>query len=98
MPIPICGVVLCLALTSTSYGQDGWIGQKFMPREEAKLLDGDQEVSWERVGLPFVVREVKGEWLDVGRWKILKADVVPVEDAAAYYTDYIRREQSAEWA
>jgi len=69
-----------------------------MPREEAKILDGDQEVSWERVGLPFVVREVKGEWLDVGRWRIRKVDVIPVEDAAAYYTDYVRRDQSAEWA
>ncbi len=60
-----------------------------MPRVGATFHAGDKEVPRSKVSLPIVVKKVKGVWLLSGRAWIKKTDVVPLEAAIKYYTDYL---------
>src|SRR5438874_9894930 len=83
-------VFLCLMFASAALSEDAWVGKKFMSRMDAKVMNGSREISSKDLSWPLIVREVKGDWLDVGPGFIRKADVVPLQDAPAYYTDYLR--------
>jgi tetratricopeptide (TPR) repeat protein len=48
--------------------------------------------------LPFTVVAVAGEWLDNGDVEIRIRDVIPVDEAPAYYEEWIRREPQSAWA
>lgn len=91
-------LLLCSLFCASAVGQDQWVGQKFMPKSGAKIMNGNREVSSSEIIAPYVVRGVKGEWLELDRGFVRRTDVVPIDDAAAYYTEYLRNKPGSAWA
>lgn len=89
-------LVCAAALASPVFGQSGWVGREFMPKDGCVMKVGNRE--FRRFGVPIVVRQVSGEWLWVGRGWVQKSRVVPLEQAAAYYTEYLRNHPTSTWA
>jgi tetratricopeptide (TPR) repeat protein len=50
------------------------------------------------VSYPFVVREVRGDMLDIGFASVRIIDVVPIAQAPEYYTDLLTNSPSSTWA
>jgi tetratricopeptide (TPR) repeat protein len=95
----LAAAVLALVVSvSAAAAQDSWIGRRVMPREDAELKVGNQVIPSDAVVLPMKVERVQGDWLWVGPGWILKRHVVPVENAAAYYSDLLRRDRTDPWA
>ena len=84
-----CAFLLFLVTVPAS-AQDEWIGRRFVAKEGATFKVGSQEVPHERILTPFTVTQVNGDWLWTGRAWVHKRYVVPIENAAAYYTEYLR--------
>jgi tetratricopeptide (TPR) repeat protein len=85
--------------------QETWIGVKVLPKEGAVVKDGDQIIYEQKsvamLNLPWVVQDVKGEWLRVGDHRkgfVRRSDVVTLEKAPAYYTAIINHNPSDMWA
>ncbi len=74
-----------------------WIGRKFMPKYNAKAMIGGKEVNSELHNVPLVVSQVNGDWLWIGKAWIRKNDVVPLETAEKYYTEYLRTNRGSAW-
>jgi len=89
--------ILFLLFVSTSYGQDEWVGRRFMDRQGTAVIRDGRQVNWHQVSFPLVVKEMKGEWLDVGPGQIRKADAIPIDDAAVYYTEFLSRNPRSSW-
>jgi len=51
-----------------------------------------------QISVPLVIKEVKGEWLDIGPAQIKITDAVPLEHAIDYYTDYLDQNPMSSWA
>jgi len=77
--------------------QERWIGRKYMPKAGAKAMIGGKEVRSELHNVPLVVSQVNGDWLWIGRAWVKKSDLVPVELAEQYYTDYLRTSPLSAW-
>lgn len=86
----IVALVMVLSSAATS-AQERWIGQKFMPRENIEAKIAQQTIPLEDLSLPLVVEKVQGKWLWVGNAWVRKQHVVPLRDAAIYYTEFMRR-------
>ena len=69
-----------------------------MLRDGAKAKVGEREIDFRVLSVPFVVQKVNGDWLWTGRAWLKKADVVPLEQAAGYYTEYLRNNPTSSWA
>lgn len=91
-------LLLALLYASATYAQDPWLGQKLMPRYGAKFMVGSRQVPEQQFNLPLVVRDVQGEWLDVGPGYIHKSDTVSLADATAYYGEYLKKNPGSSWA
>ncbi len=87
-------ILLLLSVPDHVIGQDSFVGRRFMPRFGATFHVGDKEVPRSEVGLPIVVKRVEGKWLWSGRAWINKSDVIPLNAAIEYYTDYLRENGS----
>src|SRR3954453_11749760 len=89
-------ILLSFVVASTAAAQDGWTGQKFMPKAKIKIQSGiaSQQIK----ELPLVVTEVKGDRLKVGSAFLQKDEVVPLHEAIRYYTDYLREHPDTWWA
>jgi predicted Zn-dependent protease len=87
----VCALAL-LAITAGAFadGTDVWVGRKFMPAVHCRPGIGDRDVSRRLLDLPIVVQKVNGEWLWVGRAWIKKSEVVPLDRAPGYYTEFLR--------
>jgi hypothetical protein len=83
--------------TLTALAADPWVGQKFMPRDGCKWKVGDKEVPAQFFNLPYVVTKVNGDWLWIGRAWTKKTDLVPLDQAGAYYTEYLRNNPAKSW-
>ena len=82
-------MLICLgAFVSPAFAQGGWAGRKFMPKDGCVMKVGNREIK--TFVVPFVVRQVSGEWLWTGRGWVQMSRVVPLQQAAAYYTEYLR--------
>jgi tetratricopeptide (TPR) repeat protein len=75
-----------------------WVGRKYMPRANAKAMVGGKEVRSELHHVPLVVTQVNGDWLWIGKAWIKKGDVVPLEQAEQYYSNYLRSNPLSAWA
>ena len=89
-------LVLCLFFVSMGSAQEEWVGRKFMDRQGGAVLRDGRPVNAHQVSYPLVVKEIKGDWLDVGPGQIRKTDAIPIDDAAAYYTEYLSRHPAIE--
>jgi hypothetical protein len=93
-PAFLCAVLLA----STAFGQADWVGRQFMPKEGCVIKIGTQEIPARSVPLPYSVSRVSGDWLWVGDGWVLKSRVVPLEQAAEYYSEYLRTHPTSAWA
>lgn len=86
-------------LIAPTFGQDALVGRKFMPKDGCVMKVGNREIPDSNDGgLPYVAQHVSGEWLWTGRGWVQKNKVVPLENAAVYYTDYLRNHPDSAWA
>lgn len=90
-------LAICL-LSPAAFAQETWIGRQFMPRDDLQAKVRNQKVPIDQLALPLAVENEQGEWLWVGNAWVRKEQVVPLEDAAIYYTDYMRAGGDQEWA
>lgn len=87
---------LCQCLPTLS--AEEWIGRKFMPKSRAKYMQEDIEISHQEIALPLTISEIKDDWIWVGKAWIQKQHVVPMEEAIAYYTEYLKTNPNDIWA
>ena len=66
------------------------VGDKVMPKMEAKLIKETIEIPWVRISLPLTVKEIQDDWLRVGEGEIKCDHVVLVADALSYYSNYLK--------
>jgi len=66
------------------------VGDKVMPKMDAKLKQGTKNLSWQKFALPLTVRKIQDDWLWIGGAKVKSDHVVPLADALGYYTEYLR--------
>jgi tetratricopeptide (TPR) repeat protein len=91
--------VASLVIASTAAAQDSaWIGKKFMPKDGCKAMIENREIDIAILGKPFTVMKVNGAWLWIGRAWVKASDVVPLDQAAAYYTEFLRNNPTSSWA
>lgn len=76
---------------------DPRVGAKFMPRAGCRPKIGNRDVSVDTLAVPLNVAAVHGDWMWVGDAWVRSADVVPLERAAAYYTDHLRSNSASVW-
>ncbi len=74
-----------------------WLGCEFMAKPDATFLLDDIEVPHTNIDVPFTVSKVEGNRLWVGEAWINKVEVVPVADAATFYTEYVRKHPDHAW-
>jgi len=72
----------------------GWKGVKVLPKLDAVVKVGNETVDRTKAAfpLPWVVQDVKGEWLWVGdnrKGWVQRSQVVTLDEAPAYYTQVI---------
>jgi tetratricopeptide (TPR) repeat protein len=83
---------------SPAFAQTEWVGQKYMPKEGCVIKVGTQEITARGVSLPYSVEQVSGDWLWVGDGWVQKGRVVPLEQAAEYYSEYLQTHPNSAWA
>ncbi len=83
--------------TQEQPARDPWVGRKFMPKSNAKAMVGGQEIRRELHNVPLVVTQVNGDWLWIGKAWVKKSDVVPLEKAEQYYTEFLRTNPLSVW-
>lgn len=91
-------LVFAAPIVSPVFGDDEWIGRKFMPKERCVIKIGNRETPTKGVPLPYIGRQVSGEWLWIGEGWVQKSRVVPFDEAAGYYTDYLQKHPNSAWA
>tara|TARA_R110002111_G_scaffold248400_1_gene312057 strand:+ start:79165 stop:80199 length:1035 start_codon:yes stop_codon:yes gene_type:complete len=74
-----------------------WVGHEFMAKPAATFLLDGITVPHTNIDAPFTVSKVEGNRLWVGEAWINKDEVVPVADAATFYTEYLRKHPSDAW-
>lgn len=89
-------LVCAAALVSPAVGQEAWVGRKFMPKKGCVMKVGNREFTTFEV--PFTVRKLAGEWLWTGQGWVQKSGVVAFDNAASYYTEYLRNHPASAWA
>lgn len=77
---------------------DELLGKVVMPIAGAKLRREEKSMTLRDVPAPFIVRKTENGWLWVGRAWIKRADVVPLENALEYYTQWIEKNPKDSWA
>ncbi|MBI3860272.1 MAG: tetratricopeptide repeat protein [Planctomycetia bacterium] len=87
----------CTLCSTLARADDPWVGRKFMPRLSAKAMVGDKEMRSELHNVPLTVTRENGDWAWIGKAWVRKDQIVPIEQAAAYYTEHIRRNPHSVW-
>lgn len=92
---------LAMTVLAPVRADDAWLGQLVMPKEGCQLRWGDQVLEHDTVNsLPYLVQKVNGDWLGVGnrrRGWVRVQEVVPLKDAASYYSDLIKNGKKSAW-
>jgi tetratricopeptide (TPR) repeat protein len=87
-----------ILIASAALGEDEWAGRKFMPKDGCVIKIGKQETSPRGVPLPYIGQQTQGEWLWIGEGWVQKSRIVPFDQAAAYYTEFLRSYPNSAWA
>ena len=74
-----------------------WLGCKFFAKPYAKYLLDGIEVPHTKISIPLSISKIDGDRLWVGEAWINKDEVIPVADAAAFYTEYLRKHPGDAW-
>lgn len=74
-----------------------WLGCEFFAKPYAKYLLKGVEVPHTNISIPFTISKIDGDRLWVGEAWINKDEVIPVADAAAFYTEYLRKHPGDAW-
>jgi tetratricopeptide (TPR) repeat protein len=93
------GLIIAIAFASPAVAaeDDGWIGREFMPRVTCTPKVQNQLIPLKSLSLPFKVQKVNGNWLWVGRAWVKKSDIVALDDATAYYDEYLENHPDSSW-
>jgi tetratricopeptide (TPR) repeat protein len=78
-----------------------WIGVKVMPKFNAEVEVDNVVIDEKKLFLPWVVQDVKGDSLLVGgddKGWVNRSEVVKLDEASAYYTSLIVRDEHLAWA
>ncbi len=92
----VCSAVVLLA--SSLMAEEVWIGRSFMPKANAEYRHGSRKLPATEIDVPITPTHVKEDWLWTGKAWVSKKQVVPVEDAAAYYTELLKKNPGDPWA
>lgn len=84
--------------TDSAENDSGVIGGPYMPRASARPRSGGRTVSWDRIQLPMYAYQRDGDSYWVGRAWVSRSSLVPLDDAAAYYTSYLKSYPDSDWA
>lgn len=81
------GVLLLLAvcLCRPALADENWLGRKFMPKLRCAPTINGKVVARGIISAPLVPSKVTGDSLWIGRAWVKKDEVVPLEEAVAYY-------------
>lgn len=82
---------------SAAQADDQWVGRKFMPKLSAKAMVGDKEMRAALHNVPFTVTKENGDWAWIGTAWVKKDQLVPLEQAAAHFTEHIHRNPNSVW-
>ncbi len=99
----LCTAILLAASTRSVAADPTTVsrGMKVLPKENAIFKIGRETIDDASFPLPYIVQDVKGEWLWVGSdrkgW-VQCSQVVTLDEAPAYYTQLIRDERQMAWA
>lgn len=95
----LAGLLVLLGLAQAVLADgDTWIGRRVMPRDTCVPKIRAREISPIRLSLPLTVEKVNGDWLWTGAAWVKPADVVPLPEAIAYYTQCIGKDPKSSWA
>lgn len=102
----IIAAVILLAVQTPAIAADPtatWQGVEVLPKLFAVVKIGDETIDCtnEGVSFPWIVQDVDGEWLWVGNRKkgwVQRSQVVTLDEAADYYTQFIKRSSYEAWA
>jgi tetratricopeptide (TPR) repeat protein len=91
-----CFPCLLLVCISVAQAQTYKSGDKVMiNNRDAKMAESGKDANTGvELGDVFTVTKTNGDWLWIGRGWIAKSNVVPYDQAIAYFTDQIRRDKS----
>lgn len=101
----LAGVFL-LALQTPAIAVDpdaAWYGVEVLPKLDAILKVGNETINYteDESFLPWIVQDVDGEWLWVGKQKkgwVRRSQVVTLDEAPAYYTQFTKQYEYEAWA
>jgi tetratricopeptide (TPR) repeat protein len=100
-------IVALLVCASHVQAQSSWVGVKVFPKAHAvvkvgnEIIDDDSTPVNQRLGVPYTVQNVNGNWLWVGEQRqgwIERSQVVTVDEAPVYYTGLIQQNPNDDWA
>jgi tetratricopeptide (TPR) repeat protein len=97
----VSSLLIAPAFTNAGDGSNSWIGLRVMPKWGCMLRVGHRVLDQMQFDLPYVVQKVSSSRCCVGDdmvgW-VDRRDVVPLAEAPAYYTEFIRRNPDSAWA
>lgn len=88
----VCTLFVLSWLAGTVQAQQ--VGDVIMPRVNAKFMVGKTEVPAAEFEFPLTVRKIEGNWLLVGKGWIQRNNVVPLAQAPAHYTEFLKRNRN----
>ena len=95
--IATAGIGAVVLSTMVAWADDDWLGKDVFCKEKALARIGDSEISVEKIPFPARVADVNGDWLWLGRAWVRKSDVMSVNDALDYFTDYTKKKPKDAW-
>jgi tetratricopeptide (TPR) repeat protein len=104
-PIPFVALLLFIGTAATQASDDTWVGQMVLPRRPdvkflAQTADGDKREFEMAVAMTRVLSENDG-WLVVyapgTESRVKKSDMVLLNDADSFYTEYVRDNPVSAW-
>lgn len=87
-------LVFNLGFIGPARAADSWVGKLVMPKEYPVFMLGDKQVEVNSIKL--TVTQENGDWLWIGSAWVKKQYVVQIEDAPAYFANYIRNHSDDE--
>lgn len=84
--------ILTLLMGSRAGAQDDtWTGELVFLKNEAVAKVGEVVIDKNLLDFPAMVKEVKGDWVWLGRAWVKKSDCLKQDEALVYFTEAVRR-------
>jgi tetratricopeptide (TPR) repeat protein len=93
-----CQFLLFFVAAASCAAQEKPARQLYMPRDTCRPKIENREVALNTMSLPLAVTRVTRDWHWIGQGWVKRADLVPMEHAAAYYTQYVQMHPDSSWA